>query len=127
VKKIAFPTEDGTSISGHLGGASHFVVITLGAEGEPQREQRAKPVHSHAADEEHDNQEMRDGKARANKMFAAIEDCQVLISRGMGQPAYARAQSLGMEVILTAQKDISAALQAYLAGTLVSDLRRVHK
>jgi hypothetical protein len=32
-----------------------------------------------------------------------------------------------MEVWLTAEKDITTALKAYLAGTLVSDLRRVHK
>ena len=60
-------------------------------------------------------------------MLAIIDDCQTLISRGMGQPAYNHALASGMEVLLVAEKNISAALEAYRARTLVSDLRRVHK
>ncbi len=126
MKKIAFPTEDGLTLSGHLGGAPYFLVVTLGENGAQQREQRSKPVHRHGRGDEH-NHEMTQGNARAVKMLAVIEDCQVLISRGLGQSAYEHAQSLGMEVWLTAEKDITTTLEAYLAGTLVSDLRRVHK
>jgi len=126
LKKIAFPTQDGVTLSGHLGGAPYFLVVALGEDGAKQREQRSKPVHRHGQGDEH-NHEMTPGNARAGKMLALVEDCQVLISRGLGQSAYERAQSLGMEVWLTAEKDITTALKAYLAGTLVSDLRRVHK
>jgi len=89
MKKIAFPTQDGQTISAHIGGAPFFFVVTLGEENSLQSEQRSKPLHS--------------------------------------QPAYDRAQSLGMEVLLVAESNITTALEAYRAGTLVSDLRRVHK
>jgi predicted Fe-Mo cluster-binding NifX family protein len=59
-------------------------------------------------------------------MFETIRDCQVLIAGGMGSPAYERAMSMGMEVYLTREKRIEGALQAYQAGKLDSDMRRVH-
>jgi len=128
MKKIAFPTQDGQTIGAHIGGAPFFFVVTLGEDGIQQSEQRAKPVHDHGAGKEQDHrQEALDDATRAVKMLAVIEDCQVLISRGLGQAAYERAQSLGMEVLLVAEKNIMAALEAYRAGSLVSDLRRVHK
>jgi len=127
MQKIAFPTTDGQTLSGHFGGASLFLVISQGEDGVLLTEQRPKPVHSHGAGKSHAHPEMADGAARANNMFAAIEDCQVLIARSMGQPAYQRAQSLGMQVFLVAERNIQAALAAYRSGTLVSDMRRVHR
>jgi len=127
MQKIAFPTEDGQTISAHFGAAPLFLVIFLGDEGILLTEQRPKPVHSHSAREEHAHDEKADGTGRAHNMFAAIKDCQVLIARGLGQPAYQRAQDLGMQVFLVAERDIRAALAAYQSGMLVSDLRRVHK
>jgi len=127
MKKIAFPTQDGQTIGAHIGGAPFFFVVTLGEDGIQQSEQRAKPVHDHGAGKEQDHHQEAGDAARAVKMLAVIEDCQVLISRGLGQPAYEHAQSLGMEVLLVAEKNIMAALEAYRAGSLVSDLRRVHK
>ncbi len=44
----------------------------------------------------------------------------------MGTPALEKAQAAGLEVILTGG-DILAGVQAYLAGQLTSDLRRIHR
>ncbi len=60
-------------------------------------------------------------------MFAPIADCQVLIAGGMGQPAYDHAISAGLEVVMTGEKSISAALEAYRNGLLMSDPRRIHR
>jgi predicted Fe-Mo cluster-binding NifX family protein len=59
-------------------------------------------------------------------MFSPLANCQVLVTRGMGQPAYDEAVALGLNVILTGEESIQAALEAYAKGSLKSDLRRVH-
>jgi predicted Fe-Mo cluster-binding NifX family protein len=124
MKKIAFPTVDGETISPHMGQAQFFLVATLDDSGAVHFEKREKPHHSqeteHAAHE-------HTGQGMGSAMFTPIADCQVLIAGGMGEPAFEHARSLGLEVILPAEKNIPSALAAYRAGTLVSDLRRIHK
>jgi len=124
MKKIAFPTDDGETISPHMGRARFFLVATLDDSAKTSFEEREKPHHSqeteHAAHE-------HTGQGMGSTMFAPIADCQVLISGGMGEPAFEHARSLGMEVILPAEKNILNALAAYRSGTLTSDMRRIHK
>lgn len=59
-------------------------------------------------------------------MFAPIQDCQVLLAGGMGEPAYQRALAAGLNVILTGGK-ITEAVDLFLKGNLSSDLRRIHR
>jgi predicted Fe-Mo cluster-binding NifX family protein len=118
--KVAFPTEDGRTISRHFGQAPFYVVATV-QEGEPTRfEQREKAFHGHHP-EPHEH-----GHGHAD-MFAPISDCNVLIAGGMGEPALAHAVDHGLQVILTGVSTIEAGLADYQAGTLVSDTRRIHK
>jgi predicted Fe-Mo cluster-binding NifX family protein len=126
MKKIAFPSDDGETISRHLGEAQFFVVASLDDAGNITFEQREKPHHQH--DREDPGRERGgDQTQRGPAMFTPILDCQILISGGMGQPAYEHAVAQGLEVILPAQKNIMDALDAYRNDTLVSDMRRVHK
>ena len=153
--KIAFPTEDGQSISRHLGRAQYFSVVTLQDGTDPVFEQRLKPHHAsheghdHAHGHDHELAPARPGvplhptlqvekpaaemnlsvsgnPTAVHAMFDVIADCQVLVAGGMGEPAYQCALGRGLEVFLTGEWKITAALQAYKAGTLASDLRRVH-
>ena len=125
MKKVAFPTDDGETIGRHLGQAQFYLVATLGDSGEVRFEPRQKPHHSAA--EAHRPGAHPSGKGEGQAMLGAIADCQVLISGGMGQRAYEHALAQGLEVLLPAEKDIRAALDAYRAGRLTSDLRRVHQ
>jgi len=121
--KIAFPTDDGRTISAHFGRAQGFVVATLKDDAEPQLEQRSKAFHGEDGEhEQHDHHGHDHGG-----MFGPITDCQVLIGGGMGEGALEGARAQGLEVILTGEKQITAALAAYRAGTLTSDLRRIHR
>jgi predicted Fe-Mo cluster-binding NifX family protein len=125
MKKVAFPTEDGETISRHLGRAPYFVVASLDESGQVVFEKREKPHHSSA---EHDEQHDPSGHGIGHQaMFAPIADCQVLISGGMGEPAYQNALALGLEVILPAELSIQKALKAYQDGRLESDPRRIHR
>ncbi len=126
MKKIAFPTDDGENISRHLGESQFYLVALVDDTGNTTFERREKPRHNHGQAEpahEHDCEDAQRGPA----LFTPILDCQVLISGGLGQPAYDRAVAQGLEVILPAQKNIPEALEAYRTGTLISDLRRIHK
>ncbi len=89
-------------------------------------ERREKPRHTHD-DKARSGVEEGHHSQRGPSMFAPILDCQVLISGGMGQLAHDYAVAQGLEVILPAHANIAEALTSYLAGTLVSDMRRVHK
>jgi predicted Fe-Mo cluster-binding NifX family protein len=122
IKHIAIPTDDGNTISSHLGQARYFQVISLDDGITLSSELREKAFHTHQDHTHDESSEVHPGKA----MFETIRDCQVLISGGMGSPAYERAKSMGMEVYLTGEKQIEAAMQAYQAGNLDSDMRRVH-
>ncbi len=119
--RVAFPTEDGKTISAHLGRAPFYLIAEYEDGQAPRFEQREKAYHD--GERQHEGQSHM---SHAQAMFQAIRDCQVLISGGMGQPAYEQAIQQGLQVILTGEKDIAAALEAYRAGTLVNDPSRVH-
>lgn len=121
-KNIAFPTDDGQTISSHFGQAHFFQVIKVEGQKVLSSELREKASHSHQDHSHAGGSQPHPGQA----MFEVIRDCQVLIAGGMGTPALERAKSFNMEVFLTGEKLISDALRAYQDGNLVTDLRRVH-
>jgi predicted Fe-Mo cluster-binding NifX family protein len=126
MKKIAFPTDDGVTISRHLGECEFYLIATLDDEGSTSFDRREKPRREppqKAQGAEREGHHARLGPA----LIAPIRDCQVLISGGMGQPAYDHAVAQGLEVFLPAEHHINDALEAYRAGTLGSDLPRIHK
>lgn len=119
--KIAFPTEDGQTISAHFGRAPQFVIATIDNAQPVQFEQRSKSYHGNEEHAHHDHHTHDHGG-----MLSPIADCQILIAGGMGKPAYDSAVSAGLTVIMTSEKSITAALDAFRTNTLGSDLRRVH-
>ncbi len=116
--KIAFPTDDGETISRHLGRAPFYTVVTLDHNEPPRMEQREKPHHA-----AYGAQHTQHGHL---EMFDPIGDCQVLVAGGMGQPAYDRALAKAYEVILTGETSIQAAVEAYQRGQLETERWRVH-
>ncbi len=115
--KIAFPTDDGRTISPHFGKAGQYVVVDVSG-GALTTEQRSKAHHG--AGQDHGPGHTHDD------MFAPIQDCQLLIVGGMGTPAHQAAVAHGFQVVATGLTDITAALQAYLGGTLQDEPRRIH-
>ncbi len=120
--KIAIPTDNGETISKHLGQAHYFQVITLENGQIQSSERRDKASHSHQ-DHQHEHEA---GVHPGQAMIETVQDCQVLIAGGMGQPMYNRAVSSGLEVYLTGEDRIVNAVEAYGQGTLPSDMRRIH-
>lgn len=127
--KIAFVADDIQTISAHFGRAPHVVVVMVENGQEVSRELRAKEGHSHDHDHGHGQSHAHDHghhhKDHTSK-FTAMEDCDVMVVRGIGSPAIAHAENIGLEVYLTRESSIDAALAAYLAGRLDHDARRIH-
>lgn len=130
--KIAAITEDGTTISQHFGRAPYYAVLTVEKGEIVKREMRDKLGHAHfVGGEEHTDASGRHGFSpvamdRHNRMAAAIADCQVLLSRGMGWGAYESMKEVGITPIVTDIMEIDAAAQAYLDGTIVDHKERLH-
>jgi predicted Fe-Mo cluster-binding NifX family protein len=119
--KIAFPTDDGETISRHFGQATRFAVLTLSDGRLGASEVREKPNHRHG---EH---AAADGTHPGRQMAEVVSDCQVVISGGMGAPMLERLEAAGLKVYLTREASIAAAAQAFLDGTLQDDRRLVHQ
>lgn len=118
--KIAAATEDRRTLSSHFGRAPFYLVFSLEDGQVVAVTERSKPFHG-----QHHNHSNADHNRLHEDMFAPLADCQVLMVGGMGDPAYQKALSNSLEVILIGG-EITQAVQAYLRGEAVSDPSRVH-
>jgi predicted Fe-Mo cluster-binding NifX family protein len=141
--KIAFVADDERSLSSHFGRAPYVVVVSVENGTEVGREVRQKEAHG--AGEQHEHGEHEHGvhvhepgehshagdhghhHGDHGSKFAAMQDCDVMIVRGIGSPALAHAEGMGLKVFLTRERTIDSALARYLEGTLDHDERRVHQ
>ncbi len=121
--KIAIVTNDGKRVSAHFGQATHVLVVTAEDGKEVAREMRDRPHHS-AHDHGHDHSHGQGSFFQQVK--AVVSDCNVLIARGMGQPAFDKLQQSGIRPILTNEGDVETAVSAFLNGNLEQNLARVH-
>lgn len=131
--KIAVVTDDQETISAHFGRAQYYRVFTVENNKVVKNEIREKANHSQFAGEHQhhgqhgDSHGMDPGsKHRHGIMMDTISDCQVLIARGMGQGAYNNLGERGIKPVLTDIQQIQEALDAYVRGTLLENLDRVH-
>lgn len=134
--KIAVITDEGKTISQHFGRAPYYLVLTVENGQIVQRELREKlghhqfsaephhEEHEHHAHGEHGQDEVSHGKHI--RMAEAIQDCQVVVCGGMGYGAYESMRRLNIQPVVTDLTDIEAAVQSYLAGTLVDHTEKLH-
>ena len=125
--KIAIVSDDHQTISAHFGRAQFYEIFTVEAGKPTTREAivRSFPqiVSVGAAPEpEGEHHHHHDH----NAMIVPISDCQALITRGMGMGANLSLKEHGIQPIITDIQDIQAALNAYLAGTLVDHPEKLH-
>lgn len=137
--KIAAVTDDNRTISAHFGRATKYQVITVKDGYIVAREQREKASHRDFQREglhgqhEHGHEENPQGRGfgkhsaeKHQRMFAAINDCQVLLTRGMGRGAYNGLQQMDIRPILTDISDIEKAVAAVMDGSIEDLTDRLH-
>jgi SAM-dependent methyltransferase len=115
------------TISQHFGRAPYYAVFIV-EDGEViAQEQRKKLAHEHGPGEHHhEGERSPTGGDTHTSMLALIRDCQVLLARGMGSPAYESLQSAGITPVITDVASIMEAVQGYMAGSLVNHTERLH-
>ena len=123
--KIAIVTDDHKTISAHFGRSQFYEIFTIEAGRVTARESLARTNpqvitvgggHEAEGGHHHDH----------NAMIAPISDCQVLLTRGMGMGAHASLKAHGVQPVITDIHEMQAAVEAYLAGTLVDHQERLH-
>jgi predicted Fe-Mo cluster-binding NifX family protein len=125
--KIALVTDDHQTISAHFGRAQFYEIFTLEAGKVTNRETIARSFPQmlaigagHEPEGEHSHQHDH------NAMITPIADCQALLTRGMGRGAHLSLQEHDIQPIITDIHEIQAAVEAYLAGTIVDHPERLH-
>jgi len=133
--KIAAVSEDGVTISQHFGRAPFYVVLTIENGQIVARERRDKMGHAQFAGESHEAAHGEDPRGhgfdpaaqnRHARMAAAIADCQILLTRGMGAGAYESMKQAGIRPIVTDVAHIEAAALAAARGELTDHAERLH-
>lgn len=132
--KIAFVTDDGTSISAHFGRAKFYEVIHIENGSIVNRERRDKTGHhtfAHNEDHEHHHGNEQHGfddasRLKHESMAASITDCQVVVARGMGNGAYQHLTSANLIPIITDIADIDTAVKGIIDGTVVNHTEKLH-
>ena len=135
--RIAAVSDDGKTISAHFGRAMSYVVLEV-RDGEIVSEvTRQKPGH-HTFQQHHDDHDhaehahgeghgMREGaQSRHKAMIEVIQDCEVVLARGMGRGAYQHMQEAGIKPVVTDIESIHEAVRAYVEGTLIEHTDRLH-
>ena len=132
--RVAAVTDDGKTICAHFGRARHYVVCTVEEGRIVSRELREKAGHhvfSSGIESHHEQEGGVHGHgvaaaARHVAMIAPLGDCEALLSRGMGRGAYEALKEAGIRPVVTDEEDIDAAVQAYVAGSIVDHHERLH-
>ena len=133
--KIALVTDDGKTISQHFGRATYYAVLTVENDEITGREQREKPGHhtfrreapeGHGEGQGRGHGFGRDSEKKHRRMFDAIQDCEILVARGMGRGAYQGLEEAGIRPIVTDIEEIEEAARAILDGTIVDHSEKLH-
>lgn len=135
--KIAAVTDDNETISQHFGRATKYSVMTVDGGKIIEREVRDKANHRDFQGEGMGGQHQHRDDSRGHgfghhsaekhsAMFANIQDCQVLLARGMGQGAYNGLQQMGIQTIITDIPEIEKAVEAVIDGSIENHQERLH-
>lgn len=122
--KIALGTDDGETLSNRFGQARHVLVVTIDGGREVSRELRDKAYH--AGHHHHDHAHGEHDHEGPQDKFATVTDCDVLITRSIGQHGAQYAASLGIQLYAVSETSVEEALSRYLAGTLEHRPRRIN-
>jgi predicted Fe-Mo cluster-binding NifX family protein len=122
-------SDNGQTISQHLGRARGYVVLTLENGHVEKREFRDKLSHTDFGNQHqhgHQHGVGAEEEHRHGMMFAPIRDCEICVVGGMGVGAYENLRSMGIRPVVTDLKSIDDAAQAFVEGRLENHPERIH-
>ncbi len=118
--KIAFASDNGTTISRHFGRAGQYVVVTIEEGREASREIR---------DRSDSRWQPQDAPGQDTSLhdatLAMIADCQIVVCGSMGAGMDQLLRGAGITPIRTRVPAIETAVERYLAGRLHDNIELV--
>lgn len=115
--KIALPTRDDQTISGHFGKMKAFIVVDV-VDGVVTVRERRDMSGMPPCDSDH--------SAKPKFVVNKISDCDVLIASGIGFAMRDLATEATIEVVLTRERLIDKAIEKYTKGALMNDIQLAH-
>lgn len=107
--KVAFSSSDGKTISAHFGRSRYFVVYEIENGAIVNQETRENP-HAKEAGQHHHHEEGHHHHGHG-WMQRVLGDCDVVITRGLGQGTYNSLTGLGIEVYVVEEKSMEEVLR----------------
>jgi len=130
--KIAVISDDGKDLSQHFGRAPYYIIFTIEDGKINKRDIREKLGHNQFGgghhEHEHSHEHGLDSASHGKhaSMAEAISDCEALICGGMGMGAYESLKRLNIKPVVTDRTDPEAAVMAYVDGTLIDQVEKLH-
>ena len=126
--KIAFATDDGTTISAHFGRANFYEVVDVQNGKVVGRGKREKSSHHHQHNHHvHTNgEDHQSHEERHLQMTQSIQDCDYVVARGMGYGMYNHLNALGKTAIITTISDIDSAAIEIIDGSIQNHVEKLH-
>jgi len=112
--KIAIASDDGKTIASHLGRTKGFIIFESGGQDIGKSEYRLNTFTGHARGLEGADHSLD----RHGPILAALSDCQVVISHGMGRRIYEDLKQANIDVYITDEIDAERAMELYSQGKL---------
>lgn len=113
--KIAVVSDDGKTIALHFGRTRGFEIFEIEDGGISGREYRLNTFTGHARGLEGAGH----GTDKHGPILAALADCKVVISHGMGRRIYDDLKQANIEVFITEETDVEKAIELYISGELI--------
>lgn len=112
---IAIASDDGVNIGWHLGKTKGFVIFKVQDERISDQWYRENTFTGHARGlSGYDH-----GIDRHTPILAALKDCKVVISHGMGRRVYNDLKQAGIEVFITDEMNAKDAAELYINNKLI--------
>jgi len=114
--KIAIVTDDKEHIAMHFGRALGFMIYEIKDNKIINTEYRSNTFTGHVLGEHNHNNTHEN--TTHSRIINALNDCSVIISRGMGRRIYEDLKNANIEAYITEESKIENALNSYINGQL---------
>ena len=121
IMKIGIASDNQVSIAQHFGRTKGFIIAELEDGIVKSKAYRENNFTHHSQQGEHEHEHQGEHGHSHTGILAALQDCEVVIARGMGRRIYDDLREAKIEAIITDIPDVDEAIKTYLSGTLVDN------
>lgn len=116
--KIAIASDDKVTICAHFGRTLGFLIFEIDDGKIINKEYILNDFTGHAQGHHHEHDHDHNQPHSHGGILGALNDCQVVISKGMGRRLYVDFQQAKKEVFISHESDAEKAVELYLQGNL---------